>query len=40
MVWEEIFKGSLLAMATRILHGTNYLKEFEKGPPKEHSCEI
>ena len=27
-------------MATRIIMEHNYLKEFERRPPKEHSCEI
>ena len=43
MVWEEeIFKGFLpwLLWQTKFFMEHNYLKEFERGPPKEHSCGI
>ena len=42
-VWEEkIFKGFLLWLPRQpeFFMEHNYLKEFERGPPKEHSCEI
>ena len=42
-VWEEkIFKGLLLWLPWQpeLFMEHNYLKEFERGPPKEHSCEI
>ena len=42
-VWEEkIFKGFLLWLPWQpeLFMEHNYLKEFERGPPKEHSCEI
>ena len=41
--WEEkIFKGFLLWLPWQpeLFMEHNYLKEFERGPPKEHSCEI
>ena len=43
VVWEEkIFKGFLLWLLWQPEFFTehNYLKEFEGGPPKEHSSEI
>ena len=42
-VWEEkIFKGFLLWLPWQpeLYMEHNYLKEFERGPPKVHSCEI
>ena len=37
LVWKDnIFKGFLLWLPWQ----HNYLKEFERRPPKEHSCEI
>ena len=42
-VWEEkIFKSFLiwLPWQPELFMEYNYLKEFERGPPKEHSCEI
>ena len=42
-VWEEkIFKGFLLWLPWQpeLFMEHNYLKKFERGPPKEHSCEI
>ena len=42
-VWvEKIFKGFLLWLPWQpeLFMEHNYLKEFERGPPKEHSCEI
>ena len=42
-VWEEkIFKGFLLWLPWQpeLFMEQNYLKEFERGPSKEHSCEI
>ena len=42
-VWEEkIFKGFLLWLPWQpeLFMEHNYLKEFERGPPKENSCEI
>ena len=41
-VWEEkIFKGFLLWLPWQpeFFMEHNYLKEFERGPPKEHSYE-
>ena len=42
MVWEDIFKGFLLWLPWQpeFFIEQNYLKEFEGGPPKGHSCEI
>ena len=42
VVWEKIFKGFLLwsPWQPEFFIEHNYLKEFERGPPKEHSCEI
>ena len=39
---EKIFKGFLLWLPWQpeLFMEHNYLKEFERGPPKEHSCEI
>ena len=42
-VWEEkTFKGFLLWLPWQpeLFMEHNYLKEFERGPPTEHSCEI
>ena len=41
-VWEKIFKGFLLWLPWQpeLFMEHNYLKEFEREPPKEHSCEI
>ena len=38
----DIFKGFLLWLPWQpeLFMEHNYLKEFERGPPKEHSCEI
>ena len=40
MVWEKIFKCFLLWLPwqTEFLMEHNSLKEFKKGPPREHSC--
>ena len=43
VVWEEkIFKGFLLWLPWQpeFFMEHNYLKESERGPPKEHSCKI
>ena len=42
VVWEKIFKGFLLWLLWQpeFLMEHNYLEEFERGVPKEHSCEI
>ena len=43
VVWEEkIFKGFLLWLPwqPKFFMEHSYLKEFERGPPKDHSCEI
>ena len=43
VVWEEeIFQGFLLWLPwePEFFMEHNYLKEFERGSPKEHSCEI
>ena len=43
VVWEEkIFKSFLLRWPWQreLFIEHNYLKEFERGPSKEHSCEI
>ena len=42
MVWEKIFECFLLWLPWQpeFFMEHNYLKEFERGPPKEHSCEI
>ena len=42
-VWKEkIFKGSLLWLPWQpeFFVENNYLKEFKRGPPNEHFCEI
>ena len=41
VLWEKFFKGFLLWLPWQpefMEH--NYLKELERGPLKEHSCEI
>ena len=43
VVWEEkIFKGYLLTLPwlSELFMEHNYLKEFKRGPPKKHSCEV
>ena len=43
MVWEgKIFEGFLLWLPWQPEFYTehNYLKEFDRGPPKKHSCEV
>ena len=44
VVWEEkIFKGFFLLWLPwqpEFFMEHNYLNESEKGPPKEHSCEV
>ena len=42
VVWEKIFKSFLLWLSWQpeFFMEHNYLKEFERRPPEEHSCEI
>ena len=41
VAWEEkIFNLFFLLWLPEFFMEHNYLKEFERGPPKEHSCEI
>ena len=43
VVWEEkIFEGFSLCLPWQpeFFMEHNYLKEFERGPSKEHSCEV
>ena len=42
VVWEKTFKGYLLWLPwhPEFFTAHNCLKEFERGPPKEHPCEV